>query len=53
MTGEEKTQKLGTEGTLEAVVPDTISRETIWNETGEIEAGFSHWVMEEAASDIR
>jgi len=47
---EKKAKKLGTEGAVEAMVPDTISGERIWNE---IEAGISHWVVEEAGSNIR
>lgn len=48
-----KAKKLRTEGAVEAMVPDTISGERIWNEIGEIEAGISQWVVEEAASDKR
>lgn len=37
---------------LEAVVPDTIFGERIWNETGEVEVGISHWMVLGAANDI-
>lgn len=35
------------------MIPDTASGERIWNETGETEAGISHWLLEETASDYK
>lgn len=48
-----KPKKLGTERALETMIPDTASGERIWNETGETEAGISHWLLEETASDYK